>query len=54
MRRPRIRPRDYAPHLYRSQTRGMGLRLTEWLRNRLRPRWLRVRRAEREDDGPVL
>ncbi len=30
-------------HMFRAQTRGMGVRWTEWLRDRLRPRWLRVR-----------
>ncbi len=28
---------------FRSQTRGRGLRMTEWLRDRLRPSWLRLR-----------
>jgi hypothetical protein len=28
---------------YRSQTRGMGLRMTETLRDRLRPTWLKMR-----------
>jgi hypothetical protein len=34
---------DVARHLYRHQTRGMNLRLSEWLRDRLRPSWLRLR-----------
>ncbi len=42
--RPRITPDDLSRYEYRQQTRGMGLRMTEWLRDRLRPRWLRVRR----------
>ncbi len=29
---------------FRCQTRGRGLRMTEWLRDRLRPSWLRLRR----------
>jgi hypothetical protein len=29
---------------FRSQTRGRGLRMTKWLRDRLRPTWLRLRR----------
>jgi len=42
-RRPvRVRDEDVARHLYRAQIRGMGLRMTEWLRDRLRPRWLRI------------
>ncbi len=49
-RRARPRPEDYSAHLYRTQTRGMGLRLTEWLRDRLRPGWLHIRR-ERGADG---
>jgi len=52
-RRPRIGPEDVQRHLYRQQTRGMGLRMSEWLRDRLRPRWLRVRRgAEDTGDDP--
>ena len=47
-RRAKVRPEDVQHHLYRQQTRGLGLRWTEWLRDRLRPRWLRVRRDEDE------
>jgi hypothetical protein len=39
-RRPRAAPRS--PD-FRAQTRGMGLRMSEWLRDRLRPGWLRLR-----------
>ena len=49
-RRPRVRPADVARQLYRAQTRGMGLRVTEWLRDHLRPAWLRVRPG---DDDPA-
>ena len=42
-RQPRARPADVANHIYQAQTRGMPLRMTEWLRDRLRPSWLRVR-----------
>jgi hypothetical protein len=45
-----VHDRDVARHLYRSQTRGMGLRLTDWARDRLRPRWLRVRHGPRGSD----
>jgi hypothetical protein len=40
---------DYRQHLYRAQTHGMGLRMNEWLRDRLRHRWLRIRRDEPGD-----
>jgi hypothetical protein len=43
-RRLPARPDDVERQLYRHQTRGMGLRMTEWLRDRLRPAWLRLRR----------
>jgi hypothetical protein len=36
--------------LYRQQTHGLGLRMTEWLRDHLRPRWLRLRH-DAEDAG---
>ena len=42
------RPADVQRHLFREQTRGMGLRMTDWLRNHLRPHWLRVRPAAEE------
>ncbi len=35
---------------FRTQTRGMGLRLTEWLRDRMRPGWLRVRRDDAAEE----
>jgi hypothetical protein len=38
--------------LFRDQTRRMGLRWTEALRDTLRPGWFRVRRS-RADDPPV-
>jgi hypothetical protein len=47
-RRPRVLPEDVARHIYRSQTRGGGLRMTEWLRDRLRPAWLRLRKGGQE------
>ena len=47
-RRAKVRPEDVQRQVYRAQTRGMGLRLTEWLRDRLRPAWLHVRRSENE------
>ncbi|MBW7906876.1 MAG: hypothetical protein LC135_07085 [Phycisphaerae bacterium] len=46
-RRPRVAPADVARLDHAAQVRGRGLRLGEWLRDRLRPAWLRVRR----DDG---
>ncbi len=42
-RRPRpATPTDVEKHVFRHQTRGMGLRMTEHLRDEMRPRWLRV------------
>ena len=38
--------RDVRRHDFRWQTRGMGLRRTEWLRDRLRAGWLRIRRPD--------
>ena len=43
-RRVPARPEDVQRQLYRQQTRGMGLRMIEWLRDRLRPSWLRLKR----------
>jgi hypothetical protein len=48
-RRAVVRPTDVARHLYRRQTRGLGLRMTAWLRDRLRPGWLRLHRATRRE-----
>jgi hypothetical protein len=48
-RRAPVRPEDVQRQIYRQQTRGMGLRMTEWLRDRLRPGWLRLRKNG--DDG---
>jgi hypothetical protein len=48
LRRAKARPEDVQRQVYRAQTRGMGLRLSEWLRDRLRPTWLRVRRSDDE------
>lgn len=45
-----MREQDVQRHVYRDQTRSIGVRMTEWLRDRLRPRWLRVRR---EDEDPT-
>jgi hypothetical protein len=42
-RRARVRPEHVRQHVYRQQTRGMGLRMSEWLRDRARPVWLRIR-----------
>jgi len=42
-RRPQLDEQDVRRHIYRDQTRSMGVRLTERLRDRLRPRWLRLR-----------
>ncbi len=47
-RRVKVWPADVRRHLYREQTRGMGLRMTERLRNTLRPGWLRLRAPEDE------
>lgn len=44
-RRPRVLPEHVERLTYREQTRGLGLRLTERLRDRLRPAWLRLHRA---------
>jgi hypothetical protein len=33
-----------------TQVRGRGWRITEWLRDRLRPRWLRVTHADEQGD----
>jgi hypothetical protein len=41
-----VQPADVARQVYRDQLRGRGLRLNEWLRDRLRPNWLRVRRGD--------
>jgi len=40
------------PHLSVGQVRGRGMRWTEWLRDRLRPGWLRMRAAPDADEGP--
>jgi hypothetical protein len=37
---------DVARLDFHQQLRGRGLRMTEWLRDRLRPGWLRMRREE--------
>lgn len=49
-RRPRSSGVDFRRQLFRSQTRGMNLRITEWVRDRLRPSWLRLR-TDAEDDA---
>ncbi len=51
-RRLRARPQDVHRQLYRTQTRGMGVRVTEWLRNRLRPGWLRLHPGEPKPPNP--
>ena len=45
-RRRRWRPswRELEQRRFRTQTRGMSLRMTEFARDRLRPAWLRLRR----------
>lgn len=48
-RRSRASARGFAEREMRSQTRGMGLRMTEGLRDRLRPAWLRLRREPPQD-----
>ncbi|HMQ14993.1 MAG TPA: hypothetical protein PKC49_03380 [Phycisphaerae bacterium] len=45
-RRSRAAPADVARLDHPAQVRGRGLRMSEWLRDRLRPAWLRVRRDE--------
>jgi len=50
-RRQEPRPDEITRHDYRTQTRGMALRMTERLRDRLRPSWLRLRRETSE--GPA-
>jgi hypothetical protein len=51
--RRRLKPDQAAidRQLYRTQTRGMALRMTEWLRDRLRPTWLRLRRDADDPDS---
>ncbi|HOA73425.1 MAG TPA: hypothetical protein PL151_11850 [Phycisphaerae bacterium] len=43
--------RDFLERLrradYRTDTRGMGIRMTSFLRDRLRRGWLRIRREDR-------
>jgi hypothetical protein len=45
-RRARALPGDYRRLDFHTQTRGRGLRMTEWLRDQLRPGWLRLRHDE--------
>lgn len=45
-RRTRLEARDGLRGDFRTQTRGGGFRVTEWLRDRLRPGWLRMRRDD--------
>ena len=49
-RKPRARPEHVSRQVYRVQTRGLGLRFTEFLRDRLRPRWLRLRRTAESEE----
>jgi hypothetical protein len=51
-RRTRASFADHARLDFKPQTRGRGLRLTEWLRDKLRPDWLRIRSAGDANDGP--
>lgn len=37
------------PDTHRRQTRGMGVRMNEQLRDRMRPRWLRLRVPDEEE-----
>ena len=50
-RRPALTRDALGAHDYRTQTRGMGLRMTEWLRDLLRPRWLKLHRGPARPDG---
>jgi hypothetical protein len=43
LRAARPQPHDLARHDWPTQTRGRGVRMSEWLRDRLRWRWLRPR-----------
>ena len=45
------REEDVQRHVYRTQTRGMGLRLSGWARDRLRRRWLKLRPRDAESSG---
>jgi hypothetical protein len=45
-RRPRVHERHVREQHWNSQTRGRGLRMSEPLRDRLRPRWLQLRRDD--------
>lgn len=49
-RRVRARTEDVQGQVYRQQTRGMGVRMSEWLRDRMRPTWLRVQRDEDDSE----
>jgi hypothetical protein len=48
-RKAKVLPEDLARSDYRGQTRGMGLRMREALRDKLRPRWLKVIQNDEED-----
>jgi hypothetical protein len=47
-RRRRGSAGQYQRHIFRTQVRGAGIRMTEFLRDRLRPGWLRVRRGDKD------
>lgn len=51
VRRRRVGAGDVARLSYREQTRRMGLRMDERLRDLLRGNWLRLRRADAADDA---
>jgi len=51
-RRPKVLPEDVQRWAFRHQLRGMNVRLTERLRDRLRPSWLRLRREDGDTDKP--
>ncbi|MFH1746799.1 MAG: hypothetical protein ABIG44_07110 [Planctomycetota bacterium] len=44
-RRPRVQSLHVRRQVFRTQLRGMGVRWNEWLRDRLRTGWLRLRRS---------
>lgn len=45
-RKPRPGPQHIRRHLWRIDTRRMNVRTTELLRDRMRPRWLRIVRDQ--------
>jgi hypothetical protein len=45
-RRPRAEQHHVDEHTYRSDTRRMGVTMTDTLRDRMRPRWFRIYRGD--------